>query len=96
MNPVIRFDTVYERGEYEIVGAFRTQVPYETDEEAYRYYSFIDTASEQEYDAYIRYVKEQSFYETGITAEYGTQLLTLSTCDRSVEAGRFVVVARKK
>ncbi len=95
-HPVIRFDTVYERGEYEIVGAFRTQVPYETDEEAYRYYSFIDTESEQEYDAYIRYVKEQSFYETGITAEYGTQLLTLSTCDRSIEAGRFVVVARKK
>ncbi|MDE6873400.1 MAG: class B sortase [Lachnospiraceae bacterium] len=95
-HPVIRFDTVYERGEYEIVGVFRTQIPYESDGEAYRYYSFIDTKDPEEYNAYIRYVKEQSFYETGVTAEFGTQLLTLSTCDRSVEAGRFVVVARKK
>ncbi len=95
-HPVIRFDTVYARGEYEIVGVFRAQVPYASDKEAYRYYSFIDTQDEEEYNTYIRYVKEQSFYETGITAEYGTQLLTLSTCDRSVEAGRFVVVARKK
>lgn len=95
-HPLIRFDTVYERGEYEIIGVFRTQIPYESDGEAYRYYSFIDTGNPEEYDAYIRYVKEQSFYETGVTAEFGTQLLTLSTCDRSVEAGRFVVVARKK
>lgn len=95
-HSVIRFDTVYERGEYEIVGVFRTQIPYEEDTEAYRYYSFIDTGEKEVYDAYVRYVKEASFYETGITAEYGTQLLTLSTCDRSVDAGRFVVVARKK
>ena len=95
-HPVIRFDTVYMRGEYEIVGVFRAQIPYASDKESYRYYSFIDTQDEEEYNTYIRYVKEQSFYETGITAEYGTQLLTLSTCDRSVEAGRFVVVARKK
>lgn len=95
-HPLIRFDTVYGRGEYEIVGVFRTQIPYEEDEEAYRYYSFIDTEDQETYDAYIRYVKEESFYETGITAEYGTQLLTLSTCDRSIDAGRFVVVARKK
>lgn len=94
-HPVIRFDTVYERAEYEIVGVFRTQIPYEDDEDAYRYYAFIDAGNAQEYDAYIRYVKEMSFYDTGITAEYGTQLLTLSTCDRSVEAGRLVVVARK-
>lgn len=96
MHPVIRFDTVYERAEYEIVGVFRTQIPYETDADAYRYYAFIDTKDPKEYDAYIRYVKEMSFYDTEITAEYGTQLLTLSTCDRSVEEGRFVVVARKK
>ncbi len=95
-HKTVRFDTIYERGEYEIVGVFRTQIPYESDREAYRYYSFIDTQDEEEYNAYIRFVKEQSFYETGITAEYGTQLLTLSTCDRSIPAGRFVVVGRKK
>ena len=36
-----------------------------------------------------------SFYDTGVTAEYGDQLLTLSTCDYQEKDGRFVVVAKK-
>ena len=36
-----------------------------------------------------------SFYDTGVTAEYGDQLLTLSTCDYQETDGRFVVVAKK-
>lgn len=93
-HPLIYFDTVYEAGVYEIVGAFRTAVAY-VGQDVYRYYQFIQAASQEEFDEYIGFVKENSFYETGITAEYGTQLLTLSTCDRSIEDGRFVVVARK-
>ena len=38
---------------------------------------------------------EMSLYDTGVTAEYGDQLLTLSTCDYQEKNGRFVVVARK-
>ncbi|MDE7299364.1 MAG: class B sortase [Lachnospiraceae bacterium] len=94
-HPGIRFDTIYETGQYEIVGVFRTQIAFEG-EETYRYYQFIQAESRKEYDAYIAYVKENAFYDTGITAEYGTQLLTLSTCDRSIEEGRLVVVARKR
>ena len=93
-HPIIRFDTIYETGQYEIVGVFRTQVAFQG-EQAYRYYEFIQADSKKEYDEYIAFVKEQSFYETGITAEYGTQLITLSTCDRSIEEGRLVVVGRK-
>ena len=93
-HPRIRFDTVYETGQYEIVGVFRTQIAFQGDE-SYRYYQFIQAESSEEYDAYIAYVKEQSFYDTGVTAEFGTQLLTLSTCDRSIEEGRLVVVGRK-
>lgn len=93
-HPIIRFDTIYETGQYEIVGVFRTQVAFQG-EQAYRYYEFIQADSKKEYDEYIAFVKEQSFYETGVTAEYGTQLITLSTCDRSIEEGRLVVVGRK-
>lgn len=35
------------------------------------------------------------FYDTGVTAEYGDQLLTLSTCEYTYPNGRFVVVAKK-
>ena len=56
-HPNIRFNTLFERGEYENMAAL---------------------------------------YDTGITAQYGDQLLTLSTCSYHTDNGRFVVVARKK
>ena len=36
-----------------------------------------------------------SLYDTGVTAQYGDRLLTLSTCDYQETDGRFVVVAKK-
>ena len=37
----------------------------------------------------------RQLYDTGVTAEYGDQLLTLSTCEYTYPNGRFVVVAKK-
>ena len=34
-------------------------------------------------------------YDTGIRAEFGDEILTLSTCEYTHENGRFVVVAKK-
>lgn len=36
-----------------------------------------------------------ALYETGVTAEYGDRLITLSTCEYSAQNGRLVVVAKK-
>lgn len=93
-HPIIYFDTIYETGKYQVMAAFRTDIAFQG-EERFRYYGFIDASSIDEFDEFVMNVKELAFYETGITAEYGMQLLTLSTCDRSIEEGRFVVVARK-
>ena len=38
---------------------------------------------------------EMALYDTGVQAEYGDQLLTLSTCDYGQDDARFVVVAKK-
>ena len=43
--------------------------------------------------AYMEQVEEAALYETGVTAEPGGQLLTLSTCSYHTADGRFVVVA---
>ena len=40
-------------------------------------------------------VKALSIYDTGVTPVWGDQLITLSTCEYSVEDGRFIIVARK-
>ncbi len=34
-------------------------------------------------------------YDTGVSAEYGDKLITLSTCEYSRSNGRMVVVAKK-
>ncbi len=36
-----------------------------------------------------------SFYDTGVKAYYGDELLTLTTCDYEEQDGRFVVVAKR-
>lgn len=73
---------------------FRSRVYKET-EIVFKYYQFIDANSEQEFDSYMKEMADMSFYDTGVTAEYGDQLLTLSTCDYQETDGRFVVVAKK-
>ena len=48
-----------------------------------------------EFDDFIAKSKELSFYDTGVTAEYGDRLITLSTCEYSRNNSRLVVVAKR-
>lgn len=90
----IQFDTLYEEGEYEIFAVFKSKV-YNNVDEVFKYYNFINAYTEEEFNEYIRNVKELALYDTGITPVYGDELLALSTCEYSQENGRLVVVARK-
>lgn len=89
-----RFDTIYEEGEYEIISVFLTEVGYQGDGK-FRYYRFSDLSEEKQFEEYLSGIQSLSIYDTGESAEYGDQLVTLSTCDRSIEDGRFVVVGRR-
>ncbi len=93
-HPYIEFDTIYEHGTYQVMYVFRSRV-YSEEEIVFKYYQFIDAASEQEFDSYMQEMASLSLYDTGVTAQYGDQLLTLSTCDYQETDGRFVVVAKK-
>lgn len=90
----IRFDTIYEKGEYQVMFVFRDKLKQDT-EITFKYYQFIDANSPEEFTSNILAMKEMSLYDTGVTASYGDQLLTLSTCDNSETDGRFVVVAKR-
>ncbi len=90
----IQFDTIYEKGLYQVMYVFRSRV-YSEEEIVFKYYQFIDALSEQEFDSYMQEMSAMSLYDTGVTAQYGDQLLTLSTCDYKEKNGRFVVVAKK-
>lgn len=93
-HKIIRFDTIYEKGTYEVMYVFRSQV-YNVDDLVFKYYQFINANSGKEFDSYMKEMAEMSLYDTGVKAEFGDSLITLSTCDNSQEDGRFVVVAKK-
>lgn len=94
-HPTIKFTTVNEDCTYEIIAVFKSRVYYKSEKNVFRYYYFINAENEEEYNNYVEESKKASLYDTGKTAEYGEQLLTLSTCEYSQEDGRFVIVARK-
>lgn len=91
-HKVIQFDTLSESAEYEIIAVFRT-VAYSAS--GFRYYDFVNAEDESSFDAYVNKCKELSFYDAGVTAEYGDRLITLSTCEYSSNNGRLVVVAKR-
>lgn len=90
----INFDTIYEKGTYQVMYVFRSHV-FNEEEIAFKYYQFINANSETEFNSAMNEMKSMSLYDTGINAYYGDQLLTLSTCDYQEQNGRFVVVAKR-
>ena len=95
-HPVIRFDTLYEKGEYEVVAAFYSRVFYKYETNVFRYYDYHDLTDPEIFREYVENVKEESIYDTGVNPEPGDQLITLITCSYGMKNERFVVVARKQ
>lgn len=93
-HSLIQFDTIYEKGTYEVMYVFRSRI-YNEDEVVFKYYQFFDAASEKEFESNMQEMAALSLYDTGVTASFGDELLTLSTCDNSETDGRFVVVAKR-
>lgn len=91
-NRYIFFDTLYEMHTYEIFAVFISTADLST---GFSYHIFDDAESEAEYDMFVKNCKDLSLYDTGITPKLGEKLITLSTCDKSQDEGRFVVVARR-
>lgn len=87
----IYFNTLLERHTYEIVAVFKTTA---TIGKGFDYHLFVNAADEEEFNKYIERIKKLDYYDTGVTAEYGDKLITLSTCEYSLTNGRLVVVAK--
>lgn len=94
-HQIVRFTTENEDAIYEIISVFKSRVYYKRETDVFRYYYFIDAENKEEFDNYVSESKKASLYDIETTAEYGDQLITLSTCEYSQKDGRFVIVARK-
>ena len=89
-HPIIQFDTLTERHTYQVFAVFKTSASVGV---GFPYHKFENAANRQEFDNFVATCKRLAFFDTGITPQYGDKLITLSTCEYTLENGRFVVVA---
>lgn len=89
-NSLIFFDTLTESHVYKIFAVFKTSG---TDNVGFAYHLMADAKDEAEFNEFVATCKELSFYETDVTPVYGDKLLCLSTCEYTIDNGRFVVAA---
>lgn len=93
-HDIIRFDTLYEAGEYEIVSVFLSKI-YDEKADTFKYYEFLNYDSEEEFDEFVHNVRSLGLYDTGVEPVYGDKFITLSTCEYTTSDGRMAIVARK-
>ena len=91
-HKIIHFDTLSEFCDYEIVCVFKTSA---YSEDGFKYYHFVDAENAEAFQEFILTCKALALYDTGVSAEYGDKLITLSTCEYSRTNGRMVVVAKQ-
>lgn len=91
-NRYIYFDTLTELHTYEIFAVFQTTA---NQGDSFNYHLFDDAKNEADFDNFVSKCLSLAYYDTGIVPEYGDKLITLSTCDKDIEDGRLVVVARR-
>lgn len=90
----IRFDTIYDEAIYEIVAVFQTKVAAD-DKSEFKFYNFLEAESEDDFNNYYNKIRSMSLYDIEATTISTDCLLTLSTCDHTIDDGRFVVIAKK-
>jgi len=93
----IEFDTIYEEATYEIIAVSKAIIYYDKEppKDEYLFYEHTELESEEAFCAYVDCIKENAYYETGVTAQYGDKLITLCTCDYWTANARLLVVAKK-
>ncbi len=91
-NKLVYFDTLFEYHTYEIFAVFISTADLS---KGFSYHTFDYAKNEADFDEFVSTCKSMALYDTGITPKYGEKLITLSTCDKSIEDGRLVVVARR-
>ena len=94
-HSIIKFDSLYEEREYEIISVFLSQVYLMSQTDVFKYYKFFQADTQAEFDDWYKNIKKLQLYDTGVTAEFGDEFITLSVCAYHVENGRLVVVGKR-
>lgn len=93
-HKTVRFDTAVGSCAYEIFAVIHTTEQADA-ADAFPFYRFVDAAAPEDFADYVSACKARALYDTGIYAECGDRLLTLSTCDNITDDGRWLVIAKQ-
>ena len=93
-HKTVWFDTELGSCAYEIFAVIHTTMQADA-ADAFPFYRFVDAASPEEFADYVSACKARALYDTGISADYGDKLLTLSTCDNITDGGRLLIIAKQ-
>lgn len=93
-HKTVWFDTALGSCAYEIFAVIHTTVQADA-ADAFPFYLFVNAAFPEEFADYVSTCKARALYDTGISAQYGDKLLTLSTCDNITNNGRLFLIAKQ-
>ncbi len=94
-HSIIKFSSLYEDREYEIVSVFLSQVYKKSQTDVFKYYQFFNADTQAEFDDFYNNIKKMAMYDTGVDASFGDEFITLSVCAYHVDNGRLVVVGKR-
>ncbi len=94
-HSIIKFSSLYEDREYQICAVFLSQVYKKGQTDVFKYYQFFNAENEDQFNDFYDNIKKMSMYDTGVTASYGDEFITLSVCAYHVENGRLVIVGKR-
>ena len=80
---------------YDIFAVVYTEI-YPESSDKFRYHTFENIFSEEDYNTYVSNMKKLSTHKINITPAYGEHLITLSTCVDAKSNRRLVIVARRR
>lgn len=94
-HSTVKLTSLWEEREYEVMAVCLSQVYLKTQTDVFKYYKFFEAYTEDEFNDFYNNIKNIQLYETGVTAEYGDEFLTMSVCAYHVENGRLIVVCKR-
>lgn len=85
----IQFDTLNNKGTYEIISVFKTMA------DDFDYQNYTDFIDKEQFNTFMDKCRSLSLYDIETNSAYGDRLITLSTCEYSQKDGRLVVIAKQ-
>lgn len=90
----VYFNTAVSEGIYEVMAVVKTKI-YTVEDTCFKYYKYGGVLTKDEFEMYVREMLSMSEYKTGVTAEWGDELISLSTCNHYTDEGRLVIVCKR-